>query len=66
MINKKSFTLFEVLVSLVILSVVISGVAKLYTKKETVTTYYELQNMENEFVSTGKVTNTTQIKIKSY
>ena len=64
--NKKSFTLFEVLVSLVILSVVISGVSKLYTKKETTETYYELQNMENEFIATKKVTSTQTIKIKSY
>jgi len=66
MINKNSFTLFEVLISLIILSVVIANISKIYTNKNTTKVYYELQNMENEFISTNHVTNTNNIKIKTY
>ena len=64
--KKNSFTIFEVLVSLVILSIVVSNISKLYSQKDTSKTYYELQNMENEFISTNKVSSTQNIKIKSY
>ncbi|MEA3384344.1 MAG: prepilin-type N-terminal cleavage/methylation domain-containing protein [Campylobacterota bacterium] len=66
MIKKQSFTLFEVLISLVILGIVVSSISKIYTKNDTTKIYYQLQDMENEFVTTNKVTSTPDIKIKSY
>jgi type II secretory pathway component PulJ len=65
-LSKKSFTLFEVLLSLIILSIVVSGISRLYIDNDITENYYTLQKMENEFVTTGEVTNTTNIKITNY
>jgi len=61
-LNKNSFTLFEVIISLIILSIVISSVVKLYTKNNSVKIYYNLEKMENEYITTKKVTNSDNIK----
>ncbi len=66
MIEQRAFSLFEVLVSLVILSVLLVSISKLYIEKDTNSLYYELQKMENEFVTSQTITNTTNIKIQSY
>ena len=62
--KKKAFTLFEVLVSLIILSVMMISVTKIYTKNDTIQRYYELQNIENNYIETKTVFNTQNIKLK--
>ena len=64
--NKNSFTLFEVLVSLIILSVVISGISKLFVNNNTNKIYYELQDIENNYIENNKVNNTNNIKLKIF
>jgi len=64
--NKNSFTLFEILISLVILSIVLSGVKKLFVDDNSVATYYELQSLENDFISTNKVEDTLNIKFNNH
>jgi len=49
-LSSKAFTLFEVLVSLVILSVMMLILLKYFTKDDTIQTYYELQKMENDYI----------------
>jgi len=63
-LKKKAFTLFEVLVSLIILSVMMISVTKIYTKNDTIQRYYELQNIENNYIETKTVFNTQNIKLK--
>ena len=63
-LKNRAFTLFEVLVSLVILSVLMLSLTKLYTKDDTLETYYELQNIENRYIETGSITETENIKLK--
>ena len=60
----KAFTLFEVLVSLVILSIMMLSLTKLYTNDDTIQTYYELQSIENEYIETDTITNSEKIKLK--
>lgn len=52
---KKSFSLFETIISLIILSIVISGFSKLFTSKISYQTYKDLQDIENQFYLNGKV-----------
>ena len=65
-IYKNSFTLFEVLVSLMVLSIVISSVSKLNINSNTIKIYYDLQALENDFISSGVINQTEDIKIVSY
>ncbi|MEA2049511.1 MAG: prepilin-type N-terminal cleavage/methylation domain-containing protein [Campylobacterota bacterium] len=59
---KNSFTILEVLVSLIILSLVVVSTIKLYENNNTNSAiYYQLQNQENEFITTHKVTNSENI-----
>jgi len=62
--NPKAFTLFEVLVSLVILSVMMLSLTKLYTKDDSIQIYYELQSIENHYIETKTVKNSENIKLK--
>ena len=62
---KKGFTLFEVLISLVILGVVLSGISKLFVKNDDVEIYYELQRIENNYIETKTVQNSENIKFQS-
>lgn len=62
-LNNKAFTLFEVLVSLVILSVLMMSLTKLYTSDDTIQRYYELQNIENSYIENKIITNTENIKL---
>jgi len=50
--SKKAFTLFEVLISLVILSVMMLLLLKFFTKDDYVQKYYELQKIENNYTQT--------------
>ena len=63
-LKSKAFTLFEVLVSLVILSVMILSLTKLYTRDDSIQTYYELQSIENSYIETGATADTENIKLK--
>lgn len=61
---KKGFTLFEVLISLVILGVVLASVSKIFVKDDTLEIYYELQKIENKYRETKIVQDSENIKFK--
>lgn len=63
---KKGFTLFEVLVSLVIFAIVLSGIQKLFVDHDTIPTYYELQKIENNYIQTGTVIQSEKIQFKTH
>lgn len=48
--SSKAFTLFEVLVSLVILSVMMLLLLKMFSKDDNIQKYYELQKIENHYI----------------
>ena len=60
-----SFTLFEILVSLVILSVLMITLTKLYKGDDTIKTYYELQNIENNYIENKTILNSENIKFRN-
>ncbi|MCD4758474.1 MAG: prepilin-type N-terminal cleavage/methylation domain-containing protein [Arcobacteraceae bacterium] len=62
--SKKGFTLFEVLISLVILGVVLASVSKIFVKNDDIKTYYELQKIENNYIETKTIQNSEKIKFK--
>ena len=61
--NPKAFTLFEVLISLVILSVMMLSLTKFYTKDDTVSIYYELQSIENNYIENKTIQSSENIKL---
>ncbi len=63
-ISKKGFTLFEVLISLVILGVILTSVSKIFVKNDDIKTYYELQKIENNYIETKTIENSENIKFK--
>jgi len=63
--KSRSFTLFEVLVSLVILSVLIISLTKLYTQDDNIQTYYELQDTENKYIESSILITTKNIKLNN-
>ena len=40
------------------------SVTKIYTKDDTIQRYYELQNIENNYIETKTISNTQNIKLK--
>jgi len=62
-LNTKAFTLFEVLISLVILSVMMLSLTKIYTKDDTLSTYYELQSIENNYIENKTIQSGENIKL---
>lgn len=62
--STKAFTLFEVLISLVILSVMMLALTKLYTKDDAIDTYYELQRIENNYIENKTIQSSENIKLK--
>jgi len=52
---KNSFTLIETLLSLIIVSIIISGFAKLINPNTNYKKYQELQKAQNEFTKTNKI-----------
>jgi len=62
-LNPKAFTLFEVLISLVILSVMMLSLTKFYTKDDTVSIYYELQSIENNYIENKTIQSSENIKL---
>ncbi|MEA2019267.1 MAG: prepilin-type N-terminal cleavage/methylation domain-containing protein [Campylobacterota bacterium] len=64
--KKNSFTLFEILISLVIFAIVLSGVQKLFVDDNAISIYYELQELENDFTSTKTIGETSNIKFQQH
>ncbi len=64
MIIKQSFTLFEVLISLVILGVVLSSITKLFKSTNDIDTYSKLQFIENEYIEKGTISYDKEIIFK--
>jgi len=62
--TKKSFTLFEVLVALIILGIVLSAILKLFNSNDNIETYYELQTKENQYFESGMVEQSEKIKLQ--
>ena len=62
--KSRGFTLFEVLVSLVILSVLLLSLTKLYKKDDSIPQYYELQSIENKYIESSIIITTKDIKLK--
>jgi len=62
--QSRGFTLFEVLVSLVILSVMMFSLTKIYTQDDTIEKYYELQSIENHYIETHTIKDSENIKLK--
>lgn len=60
--KKNSFTLFEVLISLVIFSVVISSLQNIFIVHDDYEIYNQLQQYENEFEKSGSVPQSDKIK----
>jgi len=63
---KKSFSLLETLVSLIILSIIISGFSHLFTVNMSYQTYKDLQEIENKFYFDGNVTDIKNIKFAKH
>jgi prepilin-type N-terminal cleavage/methylation domain-containing protein len=63
--QSRGFTLFEVLVSLVILSVMMLTLTKLYKQDDSLKIYYELQNIENNYIENKIILNSENIKFKN-
>ena len=63
--QSRGFTLFEVLISLVILSVMILALTKFYTKDDTVSIYYELQSIENNYIENKTIQSSENIKLNN-
>jgi len=61
---KKSFTLFEVLVSLIILGIVLSLVLKIFSRDNNIETYYKLQSIENQYFESGVIEQSEQIQFQ--
>lgn len=63
--HKKGFTLFEVIISLVIFSIVLMSLLRLNQNENNLQTYYKLQALENEYIQTGSVESTQSIKLQN-
>lgn len=62
--NKDSFTLFEVVISLIILSVVLISLLRLNHKEDYLKTYSQLQKFENSYIESGIIQNDEKIKLE--
>ena len=63
-ISKKAFTLFEVLISLVVLGVLLSSVSNIFTKNDDIEIYYKLQKIENNYIETKTIQENDNIKFQ--
>jgi Tfp pilus assembly protein PilV len=61
-LNTKSFTLFEVLISLVILSVALIALLKLSSQSDDLEIYSDLQELQNNYYENKTVEQTEQIR----
>ena len=62
--TKKSFTLFEVLVSLIIVGVVLTLVLKIVNANDNIKIYYELQTIENYYNEIGTIKQSETIQFQ--
>ena len=53
-----SFTLIETLISLIIVSILLSGFSKLISNDSNYLVYQNLQKAQNEFILNGTITST--------
>lgn len=61
---KKGFSLFEVVLSFIILSIVIVNISKSFKNSDNIENYYELQKQENSFIEFRSVNSTHKIKFE--
>ncbi|MDD2699498.1 MAG: prepilin-type N-terminal cleavage/methylation domain-containing protein [Arcobacteraceae bacterium] len=60
--EKNSFTLIETLLSLIIISVIISGFTKFINNPTNLSTYNNLQTAHNDFLKTGNISDYEQFQ----
>ncbi|MCK5293843.1 MAG: prepilin-type N-terminal cleavage/methylation domain-containing protein [Arcobacteraceae bacterium] len=53
--GKNSFTLIETLLSLIIISIIISGFSSFINQDNNFSTYQNLQKSQNEFIQTNTI-----------
>lgn len=61
---KNSFTLFEVLLSLILFALVLAIVLNIFTSNDTIDTYYKLQNQENKYNESNIIEQSEEIGFK--
>jgi uncharacterized membrane protein (DUF106 family) len=61
---KKSFTLFETILSAIILSIVINSIYKLVVDNNSLGKYYTLQKIQNNFIQNNTILEDANIKLK--
>ena len=62
---KNSFTLFELLISIILLSITLSVLIKIeFTSNTNLQNYNTLLQLENKFITTGKINSKNNIKFK--
>lgn len=64
--SKKAFTLFEVIVSLVVLSVALLMVSKLFVQTNHIEIYTQLQEAQNDYYENGVIYKSDTIKFQSH
>lgn len=62
----QSFTLFEVIISLVLFSIVIPIIVNIYTTNNNIETYYNLQGIENNYAQSKKVIETKTLQFQTH
>ncbi len=62
--SKTAFTLFEVLISLILFAIVLTTLSKIFIQNDDIEVYYELQNIENTYRETKTIQNSENIKFK--
>jgi len=62
--SKTAFTLFEVLISLILFAIVLTTLSKIFIQNDDIEVYYELQNIENNYRETKTIQNSENIKFK--
>lgn len=60
----KGFSLFEVLISLVIVGVMLLSLSGIFADDQNLEIYYELQEIENHYVQTQTILPSENIKLK--
>lgn len=63
---KNSFTLFEVVISLVIISIALISIIKLFNNNSNINIYYKLQSIENNYIQNNTIDQYEDIRFKRY
>jgi prepilin-type N-terminal cleavage/methylation domain-containing protein len=61
-LNTKAFTLFEVTISLVILSIALISLIRIDDHENSLSTYYKLQEIQNQYMENKIITQTQNIE----